>query len=96
MVLLRLLLGSILVALALWIIVGEQLAGVSADATINAHVVSVRSPVAGDLTMADRELGATVAVGEVLGAVEDRLVDAVRLDDLRMERGLTEAGIVRH
>lgn len=95
MVLLRLLVGIALVALALWIIVGEQLAGVTADATINARVAVVRAPIAGDLSMPDRSFGASVTRGQVLGAVEDRLVDAVRLDDLRMERAIAAAAVAR-
>ena len=91
----RILIGGLAVILALWIIIGEQLAGASADATINARLVTVRSPIAGSLTVADRPLGSPVTAGEVIGSVEDPLVDGVRLDDLTMEAGLAEAEVVR-
>lgn len=95
MIFFRLLLGTALVGLALWVIVGEQITGVTADATINARVVTVRAPIAGDLTMPRRGLGASVTSGEVVGTVEDRLVDSVRRNDLEMELAIAEAVVVR-
>lgn len=92
---LRFFTGLLVVVLALWTIAGEQLSGASADATINARVVTLRSPVAGDLAVPERELGSRVAVDEVVASVSDRLVDGVRLDDLTMEAALEEAGLAR-
>ncbi len=92
----RLVLGLGIVALALWVIVGEQITGASADATINARLVTVRTPIAGDLQLSARVLGGSVDRGEVLGSVEDRFVDGVRLDDLTMELDLARAAIARH
>lgn len=93
---LRLVVGLALVALALWVIVGEQITGASADATINARIVTVRTPIAGDLELTTRSLGASVGRGEVLGRIKDQLVDDVRQDDLAMELELAEAAIARH
>lgn len=95
MIFLRLVLGLALVALAVWVIIGEQITGVTADATVNARVVTVRAPIAGDLTMPNRGLGTAVTQGEVVGAVVDRRVDGVRLDDLEMERAIAEAAVIR-
>lgn len=92
----RLLFGLAMVALALWVIVGEQITGASADATINARLVTVRTPIAGDLNLSARALGASLDRGEVLGTVQDQRVDAVRQDDLVMEVRLAEAAIARH
>ncbi|MBF9031594.1 HlyD family efflux transporter periplasmic adaptor subunit [Rhodobacterales bacterium HKCCE3408] len=92
----RLALGLALVALALWIIIGEQITGASADATINARVVTVRSPIAGDLDLPARGFGASVRAGEVIGSVDNRLVDGVRVDDLVLEVDLADAAIARH
>lgn len=92
----RLLLGLAMVALALWVIVGEQITGASADATINARLVTVRTPIAGDLELSARALGASFDRGEVLGTVRDQRVDAVRQDDLVMELSFAEAAIARH
>lgn len=87
----RLLLGMLVIVVALWIIVGEQMSGASADAVVNAPVVTVRATVAGNLTVAPRQLGARVTAGEVLASIEDPVVDRVRLDDLLMEARLEEA-----
>jgi multidrug resistance efflux pump len=48
----RLIIGIVAVITALWIILGEQMSGASADAVVNAPVVTVRAPVAGNLQMA--------------------------------------------
>ncbi|SCY91807.1 HlyD family efflux transporter periplasmic adaptor subunit [Paracoccus tibetensis] len=91
----RLLLGLLVIVVALWIIVGEQMSGASADAVVNAPVVTVRATVAGNLTVAPRQLGARVTSGEVLASIEDPVVDRVRLDDLLMEARLEEAARVQ-
>ena len=87
----RLLFGGTVAAVALWILVGEQMAGASADAVINARVVTLRSDVAGNLELRPRALGARVVKGEVLGAIDDPLADRVRLADLKMERAFEQA-----
>ncbi|MDX1822020.1 MAG: HlyD family efflux transporter periplasmic adaptor subunit [Paracoccaceae bacterium] len=87
----RLIIGLLAVVFALWIIIGEQMSGASADAVVNAPVVTVRAPVAGNLRIQPRQLGSTVSRGEVIASIEDLLVDRVRLDDLLMELRLAEA-----
>ena len=87
----RILIGLLVVFAALWVVVGEQMAGASADATVNAPVVTLRAHTAGVLTLAERSLGARVEAGEALAHVEDALVDRVRLDDLGMERAFAAA-----
>ena len=87
----RLIFGLLAVITALWIILGEQMSGASADAMVNAPVVTVRAPVAGNLQMAARQLGSRVGQGEVLASIQDPLVDRVRLDDLLMEVRLEAA-----
>ncbi|TVR09577.1 MAG: HlyD family efflux transporter periplasmic adaptor subunit [Salinarimonadaceae bacterium] len=87
----RLIFGAIIAVVALWIIVGEQLSGASADAFVNARLSTLRAPVAGVLSVPERELGAQVVRGEELAQVSDRLVDSVRLDDLLLEEGLFAA-----
>ncbi len=91
----RLLLGLAVLAAAVWIIVGEQLAGVSADAVINARLVSVRAPIAGDVTLEPVALGSRVSKGDALGAIADPRVDAIRRDDLLMEQAFETAAIDR-
>ncbi|WP_306751540.1 HlyD family secretion protein [Paracoccus actinidiae] len=87
----RLILGLIAIVVALWIIVGEQMSGASADAVVNAPVVTVRATVAGNLSVPSRQLGARTAEGEVIASIKDPVVDRIRLDDLLMEARLEEA-----
>jgi multidrug efflux pump subunit AcrA (membrane-fusion protein) len=95
MKLLRLILSISLVTFALWVIIAEQMAGASANAFVNAPVVTIRAHTAGDLSLSDTPFGARVKKGETVAAVDDPLVDTVRLNDLRMEQGFVEAGIAR-
>lgn len=87
----RLIIGIVAVITALWIILGEQMSGASADAVVNAPVVTVRAPVAGNLQMPARQLGSRVSRGEVLASLQDPIVDRIRLDDLLMEARLEAA-----
>ncbi|SHF84683.1 Multidrug resistance efflux pump [Loktanella atrilutea] len=91
----RLLLGALAIIVALWIIVGEQMSGASADAFINARLVTVRSDVAGQIDMERRALGAKVGQGEVLASVTDPLVDNIRLNDLIMEQDFLLSELAR-
>ncbi|MBC7739123.1 MAG: hypothetical protein H7245_18365, partial [Candidatus Saccharibacteria bacterium] len=47
----RLVLGSLIIVLAVWLIVGEQMAGASADAVVNARLSMLRAPIAGTIDM---------------------------------------------
>lgn len=83
--------GILLILLSIWVIVGEQMSGASADAVVNAPIVTIRAPVAGNLTIPERQLGGRVTQGEVLASIEDPIADRVRLNDLLMEVRLEEA-----
>ncbi len=87
----RLIIGFVAVLTALWIILGEQMSGASADAVVNAPVVTIRAPVSGNLQMVARPLGSRVSAGEVLASIQDPMVDRVRLNDLLMEVRLEAA-----
>lgn len=87
----RLILGILVVLAALWIIVGEQMAGASGDAVVNARVVTLRADTAGRIEMPNRLLGSHVEIGEGIASVDDALVDVIRLNDLRMERAFLDA-----
>lgn len=91
----RLLLGSLVIIIALWVIVGEQMSGTSANAFVNARLVTVRSDVAGKIEMSPRSLGAKVGEGEVVASVTDPLVDRVRLNDLLMEQEFIASELAR-
>ncbi len=82
----RVVIGVLVICAALWVIVSEQMAGASADAVLNAQVVEVRTPIAGDLRDADRALGSAVGEGDTLATIVDPNPDSVRLDDLILQR----------
>ncbi len=86
-----LVIGILTVIIALSIIVREQMSGASANAVINAPVVTLRAPVAGQVQIPARQLGSRVSRGQVIASVQDTLVDRVRLYDLLMELRLTQA-----
>jgi len=88
---LRLLLGTAIIVVVLWIIVGEQMSGASANAFINTRLTTVRAPVAGQLALPDRGLGSAVQSGEEIGTITDPLVDVIRLNDLAMEQSFASA-----
>ncbi|WP_341213346.1 HlyD family secretion protein [uncultured Limimaricola sp.] len=81
----RLLIGLVLVLVSVWVIVGEQMGGASANAMVNARLATLRAPLAGRVTMPDLALGATVRQGEELASVVDGKPDRIRLDDLVLE-----------
>jgi multidrug resistance efflux pump len=87
--------GLSIAAASLFVVVGEQLSGVSADAVINARLTTLNAPIAGSLSFSVRELGTRVDRDEMLGQLTDRLVDNIRLNDLRMELDFTVAEVSR-
>jgi multidrug resistance efflux pump len=87
--------GLVIIFLALFIIVREQTAGVSADAFINARLTTTRAPIAGRLDLVPRPLGARVNEGDNLGTIVDPLADNVRLADLQQQRMGTKAELDR-
>ncbi|MFN4129698.1 MAG: HlyD family efflux transporter periplasmic adaptor subunit [Paracoccaceae bacterium] len=91
----RLVIGFVLIVLALWVVVSEQMAGASADAVVNARLSTLRAPIAGTIVMQPRALGSSVSLREEIAAVTDSLVDSIRLNDLVMDRGFATAELER-
>lgn len=91
----KLVAGLVVLLLALFVIVREQTAGVSADAFINARVTTTRAPIAGTFELVSRPLGARISEGDSLGSIVDPLVDNVRLADLQQQRMATKAELDR-
>lgn len=87
--------GLVILFLALFIIVREQTAGVSADAFINARLTTTRAPISGTFDAISRPLGARANIGDNLGTIADPLVDNVRLSDLQQQRMVTKAELDR-
>ena len=92
---LRLLLGAVVIVGALYLIVVEQMAGASSNAVVNAPVMTLRSPIAGQLDLSPLALGAVVTRDEPLAEIRDNQADRVRLNDLLMERDLALAELNR-
>jgi biotin carboxyl carrier protein len=91
----RLFLGLAVILLALWVIIGEQITGVSSDAVVNARLSTVRAPIAGTLDMPMRPFGMSIRADDELATLNDPLVDKVRYNDLRMERAFAAAEVER-
>ncbi len=91
----RFFIGLTVILVALWVIVGEQITGVSSDAVVNARLSTLRAPIAGTLDMPMRPFGTFIDSDEDLAALDNPLVDVVRLNDLRMERAFAAAEIGR-
>jgi multidrug efflux pump subunit AcrA (membrane-fusion protein) len=87
----KIVIGILLVGFALYVIVGEQLAGASADAVVNVRLTTLRAPIAGRVGMPLRSVGIRVRQGDALGMLKDPLVDTKRLADLRNEQARTVA-----
>lgn len=95
MKLLRLGLSILLIALALWVIIAEQMAGASANAVVNAPIVTIRADSAGDLSLPGHTFGTRVQEGEIVASIMDPLADTIRMNDLRLERAFAEAEVAR-
>ncbi|MBU8537496.1 HlyD family secretion protein [Falsiroseomonas tokyonensis] len=91
----KVLLGLILVCGALYAIVGEQLAGTSASAVVNAQVTVLRAPLDGEVSFAVRSLGTRLDAGEPVASVIDPRPDDLRLVELERAAGLAAAELRR-
>ncbi|MDR7031211.1 HlyD family secretion protein [Rhizobium rosettiformans] len=87
--------GLVLIFIALFVIIKEQTAGVSADAFVNARLTTTRAPIAGTFELVSRPLGARIDRGDTIGTIVDPLVDNVRLADLNQQRLATKAELDR-
>lgn len=86
MKLLRVGFGVFLLLGGLYVLIGEHLAGTSADATVNARVNVVRASIEGQVRLAVRNIGARVRTGELVAEIADERFDTARLLDLERDR----------
>jgi multidrug resistance efflux pump len=91
----KIIIGLLLISGAFYVVLGEQLTGASANAFVNARLTTIRAPIAGELELVSRPLGAQVRIGDPLGSVEDPLVDSMRLADLEREQAEAQVDIDR-
>jgi multidrug resistance efflux pump len=75
--------GLIAITLGLFVILGEQFAGTSADATVNAQALVLRAPIAGTMSLEVRRLGTQISHSEQLAIITDPRPDDLRLIDLQ-------------
>jgi multidrug resistance efflux pump len=90
---LRVALGILALVAGLYIVVGEHLAGVSANATVNARLTTVRAPIDGTVTFARDQIGSVIRRRQRLGEITNERVDNSRLSDLSNRRASLEAQI---
>lgn len=91
----RLIIGIAAILLTLWVIVGEQMTAASANAVVNAPVVTLRSPIAGEIELQGHALGGRLAQDELLATISDPRADSTRLNDLQLELDTVDAENLR-
>jgi multidrug resistance efflux pump len=82
MKILRLTAGIVLLFGGLFVLIGEHFAGTSGDATVNARINVVRSPIDGIVSLAIKTIGARINQGELVADIADDRFDNARLLDL--------------
>lgn len=87
--------GLVAAGVGAYLVVGEHLAGKSADAALNARLATLRAPLDGRLQLQVRTIGARVAAGETVLEIQDDRFDATRLTDLERDRASTGADMER-
>ena len=92
---LRAILAGALLLWGLWVVVGEQIAGVSADAVVNGHVATLRSPIAGVVSIPKFSLGARLGQSEAVATVRNPRADLAQRDNLLLENARIDAQIAR-
>jgi multidrug resistance efflux pump len=88
--------GLLLAGAGAYLVVGEHLAGKSADAALNARLTTLRAPVDGTLQLRVRSIGARVGAGENVLEINDDRFDATRLADLERDRKATASDLERN
>lgn len=88
--------GLLVAGFGAYLVVGEHLAGKSADAALNARLATLRAPLDGRLQLQVRTIGARVAAGETILDIQDDRFDATRLADLERDRASTGADLERN
>jgi len=92
---LRAAIGSAVLAAGLYLVFGEHLAGVSADATVNARLATIRAPISGELAFSFDQIGAVVQRHERIGQIRDPRADTSRISELSLRRNQLFAEIAK-
>ena len=81
----RFVIGAVIIAAALFVIIGEQMAGVSSNAVVNAQVLILRAPIDGEVNLQVKALGTRVTPNQPLATLSDPRPDDLRLVDLQRD-----------
>lgn len=84
--LIRITLGSLILLIAGWVFIPDMLFPISSNAVINAHVITLRAPIEGDVLSIDASAGRRVAKNEILVRLGNHRVDDAQLSALRAQQ----------
>jgi len=87
--------GAVLLVAGLYVAIGERLAGTSADATINARLVTLRAPIDGTVTLSVSSVGTRVATQQPIAEIFDTRYDNVRLLELQRNQATFQTDLAR-
>jgi multidrug resistance efflux pump len=87
--------GSIVLIGGLYVAVGERMAGTSADATVNARIMTLRAPIEGTVSLFVRDVGARVEAHQMVAEIFDSRYDTVRLLELERSQSALKTDLER-
>jgi multidrug resistance efflux pump len=87
--------GGLLLLGGLYVTVGERMAGASADATVNARIITLRAPIEGTVSLPVRNVGARVEAQQTVAEIFDSRYDTVRLLELERAQGTLRTDLER-
>ena len=82
---LRFLIGAVLLGLPIWFLLPGHWAITSAQAVVNAHVITLNSPIEGVVTRPPPPLGRVVTQGSELLQIDTPFVDQGKIEELKTE-----------
>lgn len=82
----RVLVGSVILLLAGWVFIPDLLFPISSNAIVNAHVVTLRAPIDGNVLSIASSAGGTVAQNEVIIRLANHRIDDSQLSALRTQQ----------
>lgn len=91
----KILIGGLILVVGIYVLVGERLVGTSTDATLNARVIALRTPIDGEATIAVRSVGTRVGANSLVAEIVDRRFDNSRLLELERDQGLRQTELQR-
>lgn len=84
--LIRITLGSLILLIAGWVFIPDLIFPISSNAVVNAHVITLRAPIEGDVLSIAASAGRRVAKNEILVRLGNNRVDDAQLSALRAQQ----------